>query len=175
MTITKPFPDLQFERMQQEDLQQVMAIEKEAFPDPWHISFFKRVLRPEKKHTHLYVARLKNEVIGYIVLYINCGEAHIMNIAVASEYRRRGVAKYLFASVLEIAQKNEVDEVFLEVAVKNRAARRLYKHFGFEVCGIRKRYYPNGGRCLCLTKRDAKLIYTYYINLSCYISDFRQA
>ena len=152
MTIEKPFPELLFERMQQEDLQQVMAIEKEAFPDPWHISFFRKALHPRKKHTHLYVARLNNEVIGYIVLYINCGEAHIMNIAVATEYRRRGVAKYLLASALEIIQKEAADEVFLEVAVKNTAARQLYKKFGFEVYGIRKRYYPNGDDAYVLKK-----------------------
>lgn len=152
MTPTKPFPELLFERMQYDDLQQVMAIENEAFPDPWHISFFRKSLHPRKKHTHLYVTRLNNEVIGYIVFYINCGEAHIMNIAVSSEYRRCGVAKYLLASALDIVQQNEVNEIFLEVAVKNIAARKLYKHFGFEVYGIRKRYYPNGGDAYVLRK-----------------------
>lgn len=152
MTPAKPFPDLSIERMQYDDLQQVMAIENEAFPDPWHISFFRRSLHPRKKHTHLYVARLNNGVIGYIVFYINCGEAHIMNIAVSTEYRRRGVAKYLLASALDIVQQDEVNEVFLEVAVKNTAAQQLYKHFGFEVYGIRKRYYRNGGDAYVLRK-----------------------
>ncbi len=153
MKVEKPFPEIIFEQMQQKDLEQVMAIEKAAFPDdPWHVSFFKRELHKRKTYTHLYVARLNNRVIGYIVFYIFCGEGQIMNIAVASEYRRRGVATYLLASALEIAQKNRGREIFLEVAVNNTAARGLYKQFGFEVYGTRKRYYHNGEDAYILRK-----------------------
>ena len=140
--------------MQKEDLSQVMGIEKEAFPDPWHVSFFKRGLRKRKSHTHYHVARLNNEVIGYIVYYIYSGEAHIMNIAVASEYRRRGVAKFLLASALEITRKHEVEQVFLEVAVSNTAALHLYRQFGFEVFGTRKRYYRTGEDAYVLLKEN---------------------
>ena len=150
MTIEKPYPEITFEQMRPADFQQVMAIEREAFPDPWHVSFFKRGLR--KRKTHLYVARLHNEIIGYIVLDIFSGEGHLMNIAVASVHRRRGVAKYLLASALEIVQKNKVDEVFLEVAVGNTAALQLYRQFDFQVCGIRKRYYRNGEDAYILRK-----------------------
>ena len=152
MKIEKPFPEIIFEQMQQEDLQQVMSIEKEAFPDPWHISTFKREIRARKKHAYFYVARLPDKVIGFIVFHIFHGEGHIMNIAVGSEYRRRGVAKYLLASALEIIRQNEGEEVFLEVAVNNTAARGLYKQFGFEVYGTRKRYYSNGEDAYVLRK-----------------------
>ena len=40
--------------LQYEDLKEVMEIEKEAFPDPWHVSFFKRQLHPRKK-THAFI------------------------------------------------------------------------------------------------------------------------
>ncbi len=145
MIIDKPLPDILIERMQYEDLKQVIDIEKDAFPDPWHVSFFKRQLHPKrKKHMHLYVARLPEKIIGYIVFYINSGEAHIMNIAVATNYRRQGVAKYLLASALEIIKTNAADMIFLEVAENNNAALQLYRQFGFEVYGKRKRYYHNG-------------------------------
>ena len=152
MKIEKPFPEIIFEQMQQKDLQQVMKIEDESFSDPWHVSCFQHELRKRKSHTHLYVARLKNEVIGYIVFCIFSGEGHIMNIAVASEYRRRGVAKYLLASVLEIVRKHKVGEVFLEVAVDNIAACDLYRQFKFEVYGIRKNYYGKGKDAYALRK-----------------------
>ncbi len=152
MTIEKPYPEIIFEQMQQKDLEQVMAIENEAFPDPWSESFFKQELRKRKTYTHLYIARLNNEVIGYIVFYIFRCEGHILNIAVASEYRRCGVAKYLLASALEIVRKNAGEEVFLEVSVNNTAARGLYRQFGFEVYGIRKRYYSNGDDAYVLRK-----------------------
>ena len=152
MIIEKPFPEILFERMRQEDLQQVMVIEKESFPDPWHISFFKRQLRKQKKQTFLYVARINNKVIGYIVFYIFCGEGHIMNIAVDSKYRRHGVGRYILVSTLEIVQTQPCNEVFLEVAVNNTAARQLYQQFGFQIYGIRKRYYYNGEDAYVLRK-----------------------
>ncbi len=152
MMIDKPMPDVFIERMQSKDLKQVMKIETEAFPDPWHVSFFKRQLHPRKKHMHLYVARLSEKVIGYIVFYINFGEAHIMNIAVDKTYRRQGVAKYLFDYAFEIIKTNAAEVIFLEVADNNTAALQLYRQYGFEVYGKRKRYYRNGGDAYVMRK-----------------------
>ena len=152
MAIIKPIPEIQIERMQREDLQQVMTIEKEAFPDPWHKSFFKRQLKKRKKHSYLYVAKLQNKVIGYIVFYVFSGEGHIHNIAVDTAYRRRGIGKYLLESALEIMKKNGVDEVYLEVSVRNTAALELYRKYQFQVFGVRKRYYSNGDDAYVLRK-----------------------
>ncbi len=148
----KPIPDIHIEKMQKKDLKQVMEIEEDAFPDPWHVSFFKRQLHPRKKHMHLYIARLAEKVIGYVVFYLSFGEAHIMNIAVAKEYRRRGVAKYLIDYAFEIIQTDGAEVVFLEVSVNNSAALHLYKQFGFEVFGQRKRYYSDGSDAYILRK-----------------------
>ncbi len=144
MIIEKPFPDIVFDQMGQEDLKQVMLIENASFPEPWHISFFKRQLRFPKKSTFCYVARLNNEVVGYVVFYIVRDEAHIMNIAVTADYRQQGVGKYLLASALSVVRRHSGKKVYLEVAVKNSAARCLYRQFGFEVCDVRKRYYSDG-------------------------------
>ena len=152
MTIIKPIPEVQIERMQHEDLQHVMAIEKEAFPDPWHESFFKRELTKKRKNAYLYVAKLHKKVIGFIVFYIFNGEGHIHNFAVDTGYRRRGIGKYLLESALQIIEKNGVDEVFLEVSVKNTAALELYKKYHFQVFGVRKRYYSNGDDAYVLRK-----------------------
>ncbi len=152
MKIDKPFPKIQIEQMTKDDLKQVMEIEKDSFPDPWHVSFYKRLLHTRKEHSYLYVARLHNEVIGYVVLYINCGEAHIMNIAVAAEHRRQGVGRTLMLFALNIIKTNDADVVFLEVAVNNSAACQLYRQFGFEVYGRRKRYYRNGGDAYVMRK-----------------------
>lgn len=152
MKIDKPFPDIHIEQMTKDDLKQVMEIENDSFPDPWHVSFFKRQLHSRKKDSFVYVARLHNKVIGYIVLYINCGEAHIMNIAVAAAHRRQGIGRSLMLFALDIIKTNDADVIFLEVAVNNSAACQLYRQFGFEVFGRRKRYYRNGGDAYVMRK-----------------------
>ena len=75
-----------------------------------------------------------------------------MNIAVDSKYRRHGVGRYILASTLEIVRTQPCNEVFLEVAVNNTAARQLYQQFGFQVYGIRKRYYYNSEDAYVLRK-----------------------
>lgn len=152
MTIIKPIPKIEFDRMHEDDLQQVMCIEEEAFPDPWHISFFKREIQKRKKNTHLYVGRLNDQVIGYIVFYTVGYECHILNIAVETTYRRRGVGKYLLECTFENIKKNKVKEIFLEVSVKNTAALELYRKYGFQVFGVRKKYYSNGDDAYVLRK-----------------------
>ena len=152
MKIDKPFPEIHIEKMTNDDLKQVMDIENDSFPDPWRISYYKRLLQLRKRHSHLFVARLDNEVIGYVVFYINCGEAHIMNIAVAAEHRRHGVGRTLMLFALDIIKTNDADVIYLEVAVNNSAACQLYREFGFEVYGRRKRYYRNGGDAYVMRK-----------------------
>ena len=152
MRIIKPLPNIEFEQMQIDDLQQVMVIEEEAFPEPWHISFFKRELRKERKHPRLYVGRLKDKILGYIVFYVTGSECHILNIAVEAVHRRQGIGKYLLECTLEIVRKRGANEVFLEVSVKNTAALELYKRYDFQVFGVRKRYYSNGDDAYVLRK-----------------------
>lgn len=153
MHIEKPFPELTFERMQLCDLEQVLAIEQEVFPtEPWDISIFQSYLQDGKEGFHLYVARLNDAIIGYIVFWVCYDEAHILNIAVTDPYRRRGVATYLLGSALEIIQGATACEVFLEVAMNNVPARKLYHRFGFQPCGIRKEYYSNGEDAYVLRK-----------------------
>ncbi|MYB65263.1 ribosomal-protein-alanine N-acetyltransferase, partial [Candidatus Poribacteria bacterium] len=93
-----------------------------------------------------------DKVIGYIVFYVFSGEGHILNIAIDTGYRRRGIGKYLLEFALEIIKKNDVEEVYLEVSVKNTAALELYKKYQFQVFGVRKRYYSNGDDAYVLCK-----------------------
>ncbi len=144
MKIEKPFPGIVFDRMGQEDLEQVMLIENASFPKPWRVSFFERQLRYPQKSTFCYVARLKDEVLGYIVFNFVCDEAHILNIAVDPDLRQQGVGRYLLASALDFVRKQSGTMVYLEVGVNNSAAQHLYGQFGFEVCGVLKRYYSDG-------------------------------
>ena len=137
----KPFPTLAFEKMQLSDLQQVMAIENEAFTTPWNASSFRMGLRNPKPNEHFYIARLNEQIVGYVVFRIVCDEGHLFNLAVAAAYRRRGLAKYLLAATLEIIAANGGRDVFLEVNVANVAAQNLYRQFGFRICRLRKNYY----------------------------------
>jgi ribosomal-protein-alanine N-acetyltransferase len=67
------------------------------------------------------------------------GECEILNLAVAPEYRRQGVARALLAAFFESFS----GAIYLEVRASNRAARALYKSFGFQELTVRPDYYQN--------------------------------
>ena len=70
-------------------------------------------------------------------------EAHITNIAVKSSDRGRGIGRFLLATLIAKAREKGARYITLEVKTTNDAAIALYKSFGFEVAGVRKRYYNN--------------------------------
>jgi ribosomal-protein-alanine acetyltransferase len=85
----------------------------------------------------VHVAELRNAVCGFMVSRVIApDESEILNIAVAPETRRGGIATALIESLTTA-------EVFLEVRVSNEAAQNLYRKLGFRVVGLRENYYDD--------------------------------
>jgi len=84
------------------------------------------------------VAVRERRVAGFLVTRATAdGEAEVLNLAVAPEYRRRGVARALMCAFL----RGFRGDVFLEVRGSNSAARNFYKSLGFQELTLRKNYY----------------------------------
>lgn len=123
------------------DLQQVHAIEEETFSTPWSINSFR--LEMDHKISTAKVASIYNRVIGFICLRTFVDITAVMNIAVITAFRRRGVGSLLVMNALsENARLHPgIRGYILEVRRSNSAAVNLYKKFGFEVTGTRRSYY----------------------------------
>jgi len=67
------------------------------------------------------------------------GEREILNLAVAPEFRRKGIARQLWTVFLERFRGS----VFLEVRESNQAALSLYVSLGFQGLGRRLGYYES--------------------------------
>jgi ribosomal-protein-alanine N-acetyltransferase len=66
-----------------------------------------------------------------------------MNVAVAPEWRRQGVATRLIEQLL--GEAGGEDRYTLEVRASNRDAIRMYERLGFRPAGHRRRYYHDNG------------------------------
>ena len=87
-----------------------------------------------------FVAICNGTVAGFLVTRtIAAGEHEILNLAVAPDFRRQGVAKYLISEGIVLLR----GEIFLEVRASNAAARNLYKYLNFEEVAIRPAYYED--------------------------------
>ncbi|MGH6848286.1 MAG: GNAT family N-acetyltransferase, partial [Methylocella sp.] len=87
----------------------------------------------------------EEHLAGFVLSRVAAGEAEILTMAVAPEWRRRGIASCLLAPHLAGLAATRVSRLFLEVDVENTAARALYANFGFEQVGERKAYYRTAG------------------------------
>jgi polysaccharide biosynthesis protein PslH len=85
-----------------------------------------------------WVAACDGETSGFLALRaVAPGEAEVLNVAVAPEWRRQGIARRL----LDHAVRQTDSDLFLEVRESNWAARNLYKSVGFGESGRRPGYY----------------------------------
>lgn len=80
-------------------------------------------------------------VVGYAGLWFDGDVTQIMTIGVDPAVQRHGVGRQLMAALIERSRKVKAGAVLLEVRVDNAPAIEMYREFGFEVLGVRKRYY----------------------------------
>jgi ribosomal-protein-alanine N-acetyltransferase len=115
------------------------AIDAVCFTDPWRETAFREALAGEG---YTFLAWEDNgTLIGYAGMLTVLDTADITNVAILPEYRRRGLAKDLFAALTDAARSKGVTRLQLEVRESNTAARALYESLGFAVDGKRKHYY----------------------------------
>ncbi len=119
----------------------VHAIEQTVFNQPWSKQAFSEIVDWNQP---CWIAEINGEVAGYLITQWIVDEIHILNIAVAESYRRRGIASALFEHMLAEALRQEMKNMFLEVRVSNQAAMDFYSAYGFQNLVIRKRYYEDG-------------------------------
>jgi [ribosomal protein S18]-alanine N-acetyltransferase len=123
------------------DATAMVAIERRCFGDPWSEESFREALI--SAWTFCLVAQNVREMIGYLVGREVAGTGEVLNLAVAPEFRRRGVGGALLRAGLTALRQRRVDEVFLEVRESNHSAQALYVSHGFRPVGQRSAYYRN--------------------------------
>jgi len=135
--MAEPYPE--FRPMRSDDLDQVAAIEARAYEFPWTLGIFRDCLRAGYQ---CWVLARPGEIIGYGVLSVAAGEAHVLNVCVAPETQRGGFGKRLMQRLIDLARWHRAERIFLEVRPSNDRAIALYDGFGFNEIGKRPNYYP---------------------------------
>jgi len=149
------------EPMRLADVDQILAIERVAFPAPWSARAYRYEI-VENEHSTMVVVRSAphwarrlaqrlpprlsvepTPVLGYAGFWLLVDDAHISTIAVHPEWRRRGLGELLLLSLLEQGAKQGAQRATLEVRVSNYRAQGLYRKYGFEVVSRRRRYYSD--------------------------------
>lgn len=124
--------------MLHDDVAQVADIERRSYEFPWSHGVFRDCLLAGY---HCIVIEREERVVGYSILSIAAGEAHILNLCIDPKFRQLGYGEGLLEEILERAVNAEVKEVFLEVRPSNSKAIALYNKKGFRQVASRPAYY----------------------------------
>ncbi len=126
-------------RMRDADIPAVLLVEKDSYEFPWSAGNF---LDSIHAGYSAWVYEVGGEIIGHAVLMAALDEAHLLNITIASAWRRQGLGSVLLKHTIETARQLQVRMLFLEVRPSNQPAIQLYEKNGFEAFALRKGYYP---------------------------------
>src|SRR5262249_26204654 len=135
--VLRPTPA--FEPMRESDLRAVIEIEESLYEFPWTHGNFRDSLRAGYS---CWVAREGRRVIGYAVLMLAAGGAHLLNPSIAAASPRRGHRRGPFHNAIQLARGDKTKQPFLYVRPTNEVGQRLYAGCGFRQVGVRRGYYP---------------------------------
>lgn len=132
---------MQIKLMEEEDLDEVWDLEKKVFANPWNReSIWKACSQTE----NIYLtARENGDLVGYCGVWCSMEQADLCQIAVASQWRRKGVASALLEKAVEECRHRQAERLLLEVRVSNTAAVSFYEKEHFKTIYVRKGYYRN--------------------------------
>lgn len=140
---------MDFKYMLPEHVAQVAQLEAQCFSCPWSE---KSISAELTNPLSLWIVAIDADIVaGYVGSQSVMGEADMMNIAVAPEYRRLGIAEELVNHLICALKNKSVYSLALEVRASNVPAISLYDKLGFAQVGRRSNYY-------CAPKEDALIL-----------------
>lgn len=145
--------EVTIKRMKPEDIDGVIAIEEKAYgAHHWSKDSFLQELNNDLAW-YYSLFNAGGKLVAYAGTWHILEEAHITNIAVDEDNRRRGYGEALLKYILDDCYKEMIKYLTLEVRVSNKAAIGLYEKYGFTSFGIRKKYYQDNNE-------DAMIMWT---------------
>jgi [ribosomal protein S18]-alanine N-acetyltransferase len=125
--------------MREQDIDQVLVIERQSYDFPWSSGIFSDCLRVGYC---CWVLDAGRDLAGYGIMSVAIEESHILNVCVAPAARRQGHARGLMGHLMKTATVHGASIAYLEVRPSNEAALELYSDLGFRHVGTRRAYYP---------------------------------
>ena len=127
-------------KMEDKDLNDVIAIEHHATEFPWSRKNFEDSLKANN-HAWVFIDE-KGEIEAFTLIQKVFDETHLLNICVSVKSQGKGVGKHVLNFVIEHANSISSTIVLLEVRRSNTRAQNMYYSAGFNEMSVRKNYYP---------------------------------
>jgi len=132
---------LSFSELGVEQLGPILAIERQAFSNPWTAFDFCGAFFDAS--VLCLGMGLGGQLIGYALGYLHGADFHLANLAIDLCYRRQGWGNRLLRQTLAQARQKGCAICSLEVRERNIAALGLYRKAGFQEVAVRIGYYSS--------------------------------
>ncbi|BAZ04042.1 ribosomal protein S18-alanine N-acetyltransferase [Calothrix sp. NIES-3974] len=148
--------NLELQHLNHSHISMILEIDRACFGGLWTIEAYQRELdSPNSDIIGVIATPSSLSLLGIACVWSILEEAHITILAVHPQYQGQGLGQLLLWGLLQIAHERSLERATLEVRASNKAAISLYRKFGFQTAGRRKRYYQdNGEDALILWRGD---------------------
>lgn len=123
------------------DMMDVLEIERSGFEFPWSEDDFVRCLR--QRNCIGMVAEHDDRVVGFMVYELQKTRLHILNFAVAPEYRRLAVGSQMVRKLIGKLSPQRRTRIVLEVRETNLAAQLFFRESGFRAVSVLHSFYED--------------------------------
>ncbi len=121
------------------DMMEVLEIENQSFEFPWSEDDFIRCLR--QRNCIGMVAEHDERVAGFMIYELHRNRLHILNFAVAAEFRRKGVGHQMVEKLIGKLSSQRRNRIMLEVRETNLAAQLFFRDLGFRAVSVLRDFY----------------------------------
>lgn len=135
------------------DLAEVLEIERRSFEYPWSDDEFLNCLR--QRNCVGMVAEYQGRIVGFMVYELHRTRIHVLNFAVAPEYRRLGVGTQMISKLIGKLSSQRRNRIVLAVRETNLPAQLFFRENGFRAISILHNFYVD-------TPEDAYLMQCRY-------------
>src|SRR5262245_30282955 len=97
---------IELRKLKLRDLGAIEDIERASYPTPWSRSMFAGELAKPSSICLGAVDGESDELVGYLIISRYVDAWHVMNIAVAPAYRRKGIARTLMHPLFAVTARH---------------------------------------------------------------------
>ncbi|MCE2793654.1 MAG: ribosomal protein S18-alanine N-acetyltransferase [Blastopirellula sp.] len=123
------------------DMPEVLNIEAQSFEFPWSEDDFIRCLR--QRNCIGMVAECDEQVVGFMIYELNRNVLHVLNFAVRSDFRRRGLGTQMLDKLVGKLSQQRRTRIDLEVRESNLAAQLFFRRSGFRAITVLRDFYED--------------------------------
>jgi len=136
------------------DMPEVLAIENGSFEFSWSEDDFIRCLR--QRNCIGMVAEHDERIVGFMIYELHKNRLHVLNFAVRSELRRRGIGSQMLRKLVQKLSNQRRNRIMLEVRETNLPAQLFFRAAGFRAVSLLREFYED-------TPEDAYLMQFSYV------------